>query len=86
MIKFPPKGKRWGDVIRRELADPHSRLSETVREFKAWIRLAKTNKYIKLEVDYCGYICVRQRDDVTHISGMTDVSYLFMDSIPIRLR
>lgn len=82
-IKLTPKGKRWGDVIRKELADPDSLISKAVRELKAWHRLSKTNDRIQLELTCLGNIqvacygyCVHDADR-TDICPLNDVSYLF---------
>jgi hypothetical protein len=76
-IRLTPKGKRWGDVIRKELTDPDSRLSCVVREFKAWTRIAKSDKKTKLELDYCGNIIVNVDGNISNIAPEPDVGYLF---------
>lgn len=74
-----PKGNRWTDVIRKELADPDSQLSHITREFKAWKRLCNSRpKEFQLEIDKSGYISINNAGgDSSHISGIVDVSYLF---------
>ena len=78
-----PVGKRWGDVIRRELSDPDSELSMAVRAFNAWKRLCKNDPELyQMSVDCLGYISVKTKssfgpDNIQSISSLTDVRYLF---------
>lgn len=36
------KKLNFGDFVRRELKDPESEISQSVRKFKAWTRLSKS--------------------------------------------
>jgi hypothetical protein len=76
-IKLTPHGKRWADVIRRELKDPESIVSYAVRELRAWKRLCDSwPKEFKLELEY-GHIVVNVVGQRCHISSCSDVGYLF---------
>jgi hypothetical protein len=77
-MKMTEKGQRWGDVIRKELQNPKSLTSLSVRQFKAYKKLCDTcPKDFKLELDVLGNIVVNMRGDRQAISYMPDVGYLF---------
>jgi hypothetical protein len=40
-IELTPKGQRWGDIIRKELSDPHSPISQAVKNLKTWKYIVK---------------------------------------------
>ncbi len=80
-IKLTPVGKRFADVVKRELADPDSTISQAVRNLKGWkhqvkqhpreFQFALEGYYPKSVVVRCG---TRKDKDSVPICSIEDMS------------
>jgi len=85
-IKLTPRGNRFADVVKRELADSDSELSKITRHFRAYKIIVANNKYFEFILcklgNYISYIAVKKKVGRFHVvepisNTLSDMTLLF---------